>query len=869
MFDFIKKNMWLLLGSFVLPAGLLAVAFAFLGIYWGSDTSILAGDAYHQYVAIHTLYRDILHNSNLGFLYTFTNGLGLNLYAFSAYYMGSFFMPITYFFNVHNMPDALYLITLLKFGTIGLSSFVALKNMYKKLPSLLILALSTSFTLMSFLTSQVEIIMWLDVFIWLPLIIWGMHALQDFGKRRLYFITLSLLFIQNYYFGFMVALFLIFYFLARSTFQKWSWRKFFDFALTSALSAFTSLVMLLPMYLDLKANNSQAVSQIDALWTQNSDLFDLFSKNFIGAYDTTQYNAVPMIYLGLLPLLLALAFFFLPQVKRRTKLAFGALLTLLIASFYLQFLDLAWQGMHSPNMFLHRYAFLFSLIILLLACETLTRYRQVKLWMLLLPFVFLTLAFISTALLGGYPYIYALHVLLTLLFMLAYFLAALTFFKKWLPWRPLLIILSLFMTAEAGLNTYYQLSGIKREWNFASRNYYNTQTEFIHPLIANVHSRAGNTFVRTENIAPDTANDGMKYNYNALSQFSSVRNSNSSKIMKLLGFHADGTYLNLRYPENTLIMDSLLSINYNINQFQPEKYGFKQMKPYLFENKNALSLGIFVQEGFKDAPLIDNKKEFLKNQESFLNHLTHGREKYFTQFYANSETSNSNISGNENQVTLTRKLGEEGGVSVSYDLTAPAHSQIYLELPNVSYLSQNSKTTTISISAGPKILHVYNVNSKDVGNFYNLGYFAKTTPLKVSVSFPENTQVSFGTTRFWALDTNKYQAAIDSLKKTEVKTTQVKNGIHLTYKADSSGQLFLTLPYDKGWTAKLDGKPVKLDRAQQGFMKLDAPTGQHKVELQFFPQGLKAGLTCFFVGIFLFIGYDFVKRKSSMRDQER
>lgn len=77
MFDFIKKNMWLLLGSFVLPAGLLAVAFAFLGIYWGSDTSILAGDAYHQYVAIHTLYRDILHNSNLGFLYTFTNGLGL------------------------------------------------------------------------------------------------------------------------------------------------------------------------------------------------------------------------------------------------------------------------------------------------------------------------------------------------------------------------------------------------------------------------------------------------------------------------------------------------------------------------------------------------------------------------------------------------------------------------------------------------------------------------------------------------------------------------------------------------------------------------------------------------------------------------
>lgn len=49
----------------------------------GSSRSILAGDAYHQYVAIHSLYRNILHSGgSSGFLYTFTSGLGLNLYAF-------------------------------------------------------------------------------------------------------------------------------------------------------------------------------------------------------------------------------------------------------------------------------------------------------------------------------------------------------------------------------------------------------------------------------------------------------------------------------------------------------------------------------------------------------------------------------------------------------------------------------------------------------------------------------------------------------------------------------------------------------------------------------------------------------------------
>lgn len=123
------------------------------------------------------------------------------------------------------MPDALYLFTIIKFGLIGLSSFVSFKNMYQKLSNLTVLSISTAFALMSFLTSQLEITMWLDVFILLPLIIWGLHRLMDERKRWLYFVSLLILFIQNYYFGFMVAIFLVLYFLARMTYEKWSWTK--------------------------------------------------------------------------------------------------------------------------------------------------------------------------------------------------------------------------------------------------------------------------------------------------------------------------------------------------------------------------------------------------------------------------------------------------------------------------------------------------------------------------------------------------------------------------------------------------------------------------------------------------------------------
>ena len=308
-------------------------------------------------------------------------------------------------------------------------------------------------------------------------------------------------------------------------------------------------------------------------------------------------------------------------------------------------------------------------------------------------------------------------------------------------------------------------------------------------------------------------------------------------------------------------MDSLLSINYNINQFQPEKYGFKQIKPSLFENQNAQSAGIFVKDGYKDAVLSSSERATISNQEDFLRQLTHSKEKYFTQIYPDSETSNSTISGGKEQVTLRRKAEEDGGVSVTYALTVPAHSQAYLELPEVSYINDNSKMTTITIHSGKKVLHSYNVNSKDVGNFYNLGTSEKETKLTVSVSFPENAQVSFGITRFWALDNTKYQAAMDNLKQTQVKTQQVKNGLRLTYNAKTSGDLFLTLPYDNGWSAKLDGHAVTLDKAQEGFMKVTAPQGEHVVELSFFPQGLKAGIACFVGGIALFAVYDFLNRK--------
>ena len=853
---FIKKNKIALISSFLLPLGIMAISFAILGIYWGSSKTVLAGDAYHQYVSFHSLFSSILHTGS-GFLYTFTSGLGLNFLSFSSYYLGSFLMPLTYFFNASNMPDGLYLMTLLKFGFIGMSAFIAFKRMYQTLSNWLLVCLATAYALMSFIVNQSEIIMWLDVFIWLPLIICGLHELMDKGSRKLYFITLTILFIQNYYFGFMMALFLIGYFFARLTFDGWSTRKLLDFCLTSSLSGMASLVMILPMYLDLKSNG-ESFTKITSLFTEKSWYFDLFAKNFVASYDTTQYGAVPTIYIGLFTLILACLFFTIHSIRLRTKLAYLTLIAFIAASFYLRALDLFWQGMHTPNMFLHRYSFVFSLLIIILAAETLTRLSAIRVRYISLIFIVLGLGFLATIISQHYAYVQFINIALTALFAVAYLVLLISHQKKWLLPQQFYIFIAIFMIAELGINSYYQLNGISEEWHYAARQNYDTNTKKIQPAAKAI--AADKDFYRMDQTAPDTANDGMKYNFKSLSQFSSVRNRKSSATLDLLGFKSTGTNLNLRYPLNTILMDAIFNIRYNLNASEPDKFGFQHLKPdvqNLTENAYALPPAVFVKNGYSDV--VFSKNQIIANQTKFVNALSGNKSTFFSQFYVDNETTTAKITGYDGRVTLTKKGTDD--LSVHYSVTTPAGGQNYLKFANVSY--QNKDAEYVKASVNGKISYIH---TDDTGSLLNLGYFEQPTKVDIILTFPENKYVNFDTTEFWSLHTQAFTSVIHQLKENKVSVNAIKNGLSATVAAKSKGDLFFTIPYDKGWSAKVDGKVVPVKQAQTGFMTVPLSEGSHTVQLRFVPQGLKIGVVCFLSAIGIFIVYDLWLTRHAKKD---
>lgn len=840
------KTYWIYFVSFIIPVIIMIGVYLSQGIYWNSDTSPLLGDGFHQYVIFDVALRNILHG-NGSLFYTFTSGLGLNFYALSSYYLGSFLAPLVYFFDLTNMPDDVYLTTLLKFGLIGLSTYFSLNNLFQSIPKPLKLALSTSYALMSFTISQLEIKTWLDVFILIPLIITGLHLLITEKNFLLYFTSLSILFIQNYYFGYMTVLFLIFWYLCQISWDfKTRKSSVLDFIVISFLAGMASLIMTLPTLFDLQTHGEK-LTEVTKFQTESSWYLDLFAKQFIGSFDTTKYGAIPMIFVGLLPFILTILFFTLKTIKFHVKLTYAIFFAFLIISFYIEALDLFWQGMHTPNMFLHRYAWIFSTLLIYTAAEVLNRLKELKVWNFLVSLFLVVSGFLATIYLKShYSFLTDLNILLTLEFLGVYSLLLLAIIKKFISVNLFAILISLFIMVEISLNASSQIDGIAKEWGFASRSAYSRDI----PAMESFSTYIGNQFTRTEKLETQTGNDSMKFNYNGISQFSSVRNRSASSTLDKLGFKSSGTNLNLRYANNSILADSLFGIQYNISDSPIDKYGFKDIYQKdnltLYENQYSLPIAFASQSVYNDVKFNEHT---LDNQASFLNQLANVNFDYFSPIsYEKTENTNDLIS-------ITSSSNEDA--AIQYQIEVPENSQVYLSFTNLHFSNDKQKKVDILVNGEKKTFTTDNVFS-----FFNLGYTKETKTFNIHVSFPGNSQVSFESPTFYRLDTQTLTEAIQKIKEQPVTVSTSKNKVFARYDVQQDTSIFFTIPYDKGWSAYQDGKKIEIKQAQTGFMKVDVPKGKGTITLSFIPNGFITGAICSFTSLLLFGIYNH-RRKSS------
>ena len=110
-----------LLFCFLVPAFLMTVLYAVIGVRPGSDNSVLVLDLNAQYIYYFEQFRNIIVSGE-SILYSFKRALGGEFMGIFAYYLASPFSLITALFPKDRILDAMELILRLKCGFTGLPS---------------------------------------------------------------------------------------------------------------------------------------------------------------------------------------------------------------------------------------------------------------------------------------------------------------------------------------------------------------------------------------------------------------------------------------------------------------------------------------------------------------------------------------------------------------------------------------------------------------------------------------------------------------------------------------------------------------------------------------------------------------------------
>ncbi len=99
------------------------------------------------------------------------------------------------------------------------------------------------------------------------------------------------------------------------------------------------------------------------------------------------------------------------------------------------------------------------------------------------------------------------------------------------------------------------------------------------------------------------------------------------------------------------------------------------------------------------------------------------------------------------------------------------------------------------------------------------------------------------------------ELAADRREETCQSFVRDNEGFTATIDLSEENLVFFSVPWDKGWSATVNGEPVQIEKANAGFMAVRVPAGQSEIRFTYKTPGLTAGV-CITIGSgILLLGY--------------
>lgn len=806
----VKKEKSLYL-AFLLPFFMMLGVCIYKKMFPFGDQCFLHIDMYHQYCPFMAEFIDKLQNQGSLF-YDWQLGLGADFWGLYAYYLAS---PMNWLAFLCPKAYVIEFMTLLIFVKIALCgwSFAYYLEKHFQTKSLSVTMFAIFYALSAYTCAYNWNIMWMDG-LWLtPLVILGLERLVKDQTPKMYYITLAISILSNYYISVMLCIFLVIYYFVLMLDQKFSgfWKTSIRFAGYSLLAGGTSAVIILPELAILSISGSSGVKW-PTYFTWYFNAIDELARSCMNVESVPVQGHWPSIYCGVGTLLLIFLYVMNREISWKKKLPRVLLLAFFLVSFANNWLTFIWHGLDFPDGLPARQAYLYIFLMLTVCYDCLfhmmgNKKLHVGIALVINMLLVLLYAFkadteritrsslvLTGILLGVYALLYVMC------------LAKDKKRKQIAAWFAFLLVI---VEATVNLNVTGNVP--------TSRVAYRDKLPEYEALVAQAECM-DDGFYRMEIPERLTKNLSTLVGYRSGTVFSTMLNLKVANIYKLWGMEGGKNY----YCTNgaTPLSSAMLSIKYRISSSDKESSPLQTLVAQqngicMYQNNYVLPVGFVVDSDFGDNWY---DSEFVsidvQNQMAYDLGATNA---LFSEIQTEVKTKDTTIHV------------EEAGYVMGY------------------YWDKRIKTLNAEYSDGRtkkfvKCDHVYLID---------LGWCEAGTDIKLTSPDINVVQVQGEIMNMEAFEQAYHTLNQNTMEVTSYTDTTLEGVIDV----EKAGNLLLTVPADPGWTICVNGEEIEADTLEGAFWSIPLDAGHYEIRMKYstpnFVLGLLISLGC--IGIFVCI----------------
>jgi uncharacterized membrane protein YfhO len=194
-----------------------------------------------------------------------------------------------------------------------------------------------------------------------------------------------------------------------------------------------------------------------------------------------------------------------------------------------------------------------------------------------------------------------------------------------------------------------------------------------------------------------------------------------------------------------------------------------------------------------------------------------------------------------------------GDHTVEFHMTVPTDDPVYLFFPTRDQQDANIWVSD-NKSNGNFLNFKHNGGYFDDGDYgiMKVGQFDAGTEIAIRVTVLKDYIEIYEEPYFCYLDMEEFGTSVEVLKQQQWNITDwsASHIVGTIESTDDTQIMMTTIPYEPGWTVKVDGKKVETKKVLDSFIAIPVGSpGKHTVEMTFTPRGFPLGLTLCIVGI--------------------